>query len=392
MRCAWVALLLVLLLTITACSNKTISGGPSEASISPSTLTFMYRADAARTGFYQGNTIPNFSHIQWNFDSGSEMSRLGVPSITKGVVYCGTGGKGFYAIDLQNGEEKWKFEEALASSFPAVVKDTVYFSTATGTFYALNTNGEVKWTFKGPYSGSIASSPALTEGMVVYGYGPGFSGQGGMCALDQETGEQRWVFSENGLDPTSPAIAEGKVVFVSVNGSLYGIELRTGKKVWRFPGQGYTRCVPAIAEGLVFFGVNDKDPFAKDAKGIFYAISLKDGQKVWERFLDSPVVSSAAVSTGIVCFGCADGTLYALDTKTGQEKWRFQTIGEMGEPSIVGTKVLVPGGDAQIHVLDLHSGKELAKSQVKLDVIFGPVYCEGWVIVSDTKGVLHAFH
>ena len=48
---------------------------------------------------------------------------------------------------------------------------------------------------------------------------------------------------------------------------------------------------------------------------------------VWKFKTEGKVFSSPAVSSGVVYFGSLDNRLYAVDTKTGQEKWRFRTKG-----------------------------------------------------------------
>ena len=66
-------------------------------------------------------------------------SEASSPSLVEGVVYFGSNDKHLYAVDIETGEEKWKFETGAAvSSSPSLVDGVVYFGSADGHIYAVD--------------------------------------------------------------------------------------------------------------------------------------------------------------------------------------------------------------------------------------------------------------
>jgi outer membrane protein assembly factor BamB len=61
---------------------------------------------------------------------------------------------------------------------------------------------------------------------------------------------------------------------------------------------------PAVADGIVFFGSWDN---------YLYAVDVKTGQEKWKFKTDGEVFTSPAVADGIVFFGSKDNYLYALE-------------------------------------------------------------------------------
>jgi outer membrane protein assembly factor BamB len=113
------------------------------------------------------------------------------PAIASGLVYFGSGDGHLYAVDLQTGEEKWKFETG---------KEIV---TVKGRGRYLGLRG-------------IVSSPVICEGIVYFG-----TMNGMLFALDAGTGQERWKFSV-GVMISSPVVADG-VIYAGTIGRLYAL-------------------------------------------------------------------------------------------------------------------------------------------------------------------------
>ena len=83
------------------------------------------------------------------------------PVILNGVIYVGSAGKRFYALDIETGGAIWSFKTDSPVEAPASVDESrVYFGTSEETFYCLDrTTGFELWKFKArseAHSGSHA--------------------------------------------------------------------------------------------------------------------------------------------------------------------------------------------------------------------------------------------
>ena len=94
---------------------------------------------------------------------------------------------------------------------------------------------------------------------------------------------------------------------------------------WKFKTGG-SSSFPVVCGGVVYFGSCD---------GNFYAIDTKTGQEKWkfEAEYRDEIISSPTISDGVVYFGSCNSCFYAIDTKTGQEKWKFETEDEINNSS-----------------------------------------------------------
>jgi outer membrane protein assembly factor BamB len=90
------------------------------------------------------------------------------PVVARGRVFVGSFDGAFYAIDLDTGQEVWRFDGASnwywASAL--VVEDTVYAPSLDGNLYALDIDtGALRWTLE--TEGRIVGSPAVVFDMIA---------------------------------------------------------------------------------------------------------------------------------------------------------------------------------------------------------------------------------
>jgi outer membrane protein assembly factor BamB len=126
----------------------------------------------------------------------------------------------------------------------------------------------------------------------------------------------KWKFKTDGQIFASPAISDGVVVFGSWDGNLYAVELSTGNEMWRFSTEGAIHATAAVAYGTVFFGSLD---------GFFYAVDLLTGRAEWSFETGAPIYSTPTIVGGMVYFTSYNGTLYALDAASGELHWQYDT-------------------------------------------------------------------
>src|SRR5204863_431385 len=178
----------------------------------------MFRGNAAHTGTYPGTGPREFHRLKWKFRTGDVVHAS--PAIVNGVAFVGSWDSYFYAVDVGNGKEKWRYH----AGEDALVHNQVGFQ----------------------------SSPAVVDGVVYTG-----CRDAQLYALDAMTGKEKWKF-DNALSwvITSPAVMDGKVYFATSDSSLYHVvEAGTGKPILKQDGRAYMFSSPAVVSDTVFIGV-----------------------------------------------------------------------------------------------------------------------------------------
>src|SRR5450432_173156 len=210
------------------------------------------------------------------------------------------------------------------------------------------------WKYSATSSLWNTSSPAIADGIVVFGLRDGT-----VQAMRASTGRQLWQLKTTDSIVASPAIRQGRVFVSSLDGKLYALRLADGAVVWTKTLGGLEQASPTIVgDSLIVAG-------GSPARKVF-RIDTATGQTIWET---SPSVmvqfsNSAAVSDGDqVIVGAMQGHLYSFDFATGALRWTYEADGivNLSAPVIVGGRVyLLPGGDSQsLHAVDLASGNAI---------------------------------
>ena len=134
---------------------------------------------------------------------------------------------------------------------------------------------------------------------------------------------------------------------------------------------------PAVGEALVYFAVTNK----KNDNGILYALSkdrpnsvgLSPERGEWarpdgeERRLERPIIEGAIVGGPMltlaedkVLVGTDGGVFYAFDAKTGEIRWRYPFVGNIGEiwstPVVDEERVYFGSLDHKVYALSLEDG------------------------------------
>ncbi|HEY1547106.1 MAG TPA: PQQ-binding-like beta-propeller repeat protein, partial [Kofleriaceae bacterium] len=151
----------------------------------------------------------------------------------------------------------------------------------------------IKWKLH--TGGPVVASPTLADNRVYVG-----SYDGNLYALDAATGAVAWKRDLGARIASSAAVSDGVVYVLGYDAKLHALDAATGAPKWTFATKGEHRFTATHLHGALPAAEAMPDPF--------------------DVFLSSP-----AISGGLVYFGSSDGDVYALDTKTGAQRWKFQT-------------------------------------------------------------------
>jgi outer membrane protein assembly factor BamB len=337
----------------------------------------MFRGNLRRTGVYDAAGVPAFSRVKWTFHAQGQI--ISSPAVVGDMIYVGSTGGIFYAIDRETGTPRWKFDaKSRIASSPAVAGGQIYFGAYDGSFFALDAaTGQQRWKFstggerrfeaKHLHGSTPAaeimpdpwdcylSSPAVVNGVVYFG-----SGDGRVYALDAATGALKWKFATGDVVHASPAIADGTVYIGSWDSYFFALDAATGKERWRFKtgddadthNQTGIQSSAAVEDGVVYFGCRDSH---------LYALNAATGAKMWAiSTKGSWVVVSPAVSGGKVYFATSDtGLLFGVDAKTGAQALSLTFHGwpTFSSPAIAGHTLYVGSTAGRFNAVDLASGK-----------------------------------
>jgi outer membrane protein assembly factor BamB len=323
-------------------------------------------------GAFDGPAPANLLRQLWRFDTGNRV--IASPVVADGVVYIGSMSGIFHAVDAKTGKERWQFPaDGPISATAAVTPERIFFQTNANTVFALSRDGHEIWRHAAganlewhnvaamPDASDwdyYASSPLVVDDALVIG-----SGDGNVYCLDPATGNERWHYQTKSRVRATPA-SDGKTVYAgSFDGTMVALDLKKGgAPKWKFKTAGNTyfpngeiQSSPALADGLVLFGSRDAN---------LYALDSKTGKEVWKNSHGgSWVIGTPAVKDGVVYVGSSDAKfIRAVDLKTGAEIWT-KDVGSnvFSSPAIAGGFLFAGAFDGSFLQLSLkdHTGTGL---------------------------------
>jgi outer membrane protein assembly factor BamB len=270
-----------------------------------------------------------------------------------GRVYFGADDDRLYAVDMRTAMVAWRMRlgdctparapgpegtRCDVDGGPVAAPGGDLYVGADG-LYRIGTDGTVRWHYPAGEAGArdapsphVASTPVVTESIVVFGGHDGF-----VTALDHDGGE-RWRFSVGADVDGSPVVAaDGTIVVGADGGRISALDPDDGSLRWAFAAEKDVRS--GIARGP------DDTLFATSLDGRLYA--LGPGGRV--RFIvptEGPIASTPVIdAAGNVFFGSRDDRLYAV-ASAGEVLWNVELPDDIdGGVAISSAGTIVVGCD-----------------------------------------------
>lgn len=238
-----------------------------------------------------------------------------------GTLYVAADDGHFYAITPE-GKLKWQSKLVVGGETwfpPAIGLDGTLYVSVRNVIYAVDTLGNLKWSFEvpGSWSLTIISSMAIDgEGNIC------FCTDGGSFCVITPQGKlkirldilQYVVWTS---EWTSPAIDADGTLYLggthfSVLNSDYTEKWRLNEEI----GYGNVETTPTIgSDGTIYFGVNDwvgRKLSNMQLVGYLYAFT-PEGERKWRYKIGGEIKSSPAIgSDGTVYVGSLDSCFYAI--------------------------------------------------------------------------------
>ncbi|HVX14956.1 MAG TPA: PQQ-binding-like beta-propeller repeat protein [Pirellulales bacterium] len=147
-------------------------------------------------------------------------------------------------------------------STPAADGNMVYFGTQGGRFLAVDwRRAKVEWTYDPPRKQPLLSSAAVSSRLAIFG-----GKDRTVHALDIGDGKESWSFRTRGAIDSSPVAVGGRVFVGGGDGRVYALDLKSGEKTWEYEAGGHFPASPAVAEGRLVIGNDAGDLFCFGSK------------------------------------------------------------------------------------------------------------------------------
>ncbi|MCW4017211.1 MAG: PQQ-binding-like beta-propeller repeat protein [Candidatus Bathyarchaeota archaeon] len=344
--------------------------------------------------------------VVWKYSGPGPMMFPGNPTIADGKIYVTSGqleaygginntASEFVCLDAYTGHVIWKLPiEAFAPRESVAI--------AYGNLYMIpgNVTTAVDTISGAEYSTANEVWAFGTSDWPMFRHDAEHSavGQSGPTSLSL-----RWNFYTDGAVISSPSIADGVVYFGSQDKNIYAVDARDGTFIWKFTTHQRVWSSPAVAGGRVFTGPDD---------GFVYCLNATDGSLIWSRFAGGDLTgnfnaavqlrSSPTVAHGNVYVGALDNYTYCINAENGSIVWRYQTQGYItSSPAVAGGAVYVVSQEPEagaLYKLNALNGVVIWKHTIPYEPVFiggtdmhaSPVVGGGMVFVASDVSAYYA--
>ena len=181
---------------------------------------------------------------------------------------------------------------------------------------------------------------------------------GGIRAIAKDDFSEIWTFPTEAGVWSQPILADGMIVFSSVDHFLYAIDL-DGDLVWSVDLGGSVASSPLFANGRLYAGSFNKS---------FFEISL-DGRILNKYDTQNWVWGTPAIDEyGIIYVADLSGFVHALDTENNlAERWSVQVAerGIRAGPLVFEERVVVASRDGKVYWLDRRDGELINAREIE---------------------------
>ncbi|MDA0149140.1 outer membrane protein assembly factor BamB [Vibrio sp. LaRot3] len=297
------------------------------------------------------------------------------------------------ALNPENGQDIWSID--LEQDVPARLSGGItagysqlFIGSENGEVIALNEEtGELAW--RTPVQGEVLAAPVVDSNLVLV-----HTTEGVLVALDQLTGEQKWVIttevpSLSLRGNSKPATVSGGVFWGTANGRLAAAIVERGQLIWQQPigtPQGATeidRLVDVDASPMIMGGTL----YAVGFNGQLTAIDLRSGKAAWKRSYSS---STDMANDGSRLFVVTDKDhLVAVDARSGTELWSNKQLEHrlVTAPTLIGEYLVVGDSEGYLYWIDRFTGEFVSQQLVDdSGLAVPPIVVDGGYVVVTRNG------
>lgn len=273
---------------------------------------------------------------RWTFDdNGSMLHMFSSPVIAGGRLYVGEGMHAnfachLYCLDAATGRKLWAAKaNSHIESTPVVANGRVVIGAGDDGVLCFDArSGERLWRMESP--AHVDTSPVIADGVVYAGSGISrrVPAEPAVFALDLLSGQPRWRVRMNLPVWATPTLADG-TLFVGLGngrllegprppespaGGLVALNAQTGEERWRYSECDAVFGQPAVDANRIYVGSRD---------GRCHALDRATGRRVWATACGSPVVAGPVWCGSTLVVTASGGQVWGLNPTDGSAAWRF---------------------------------------------------------------------
>jgi len=258
-------------------------------------------------------------------DNGKELFKLknekavvSSPVCTGNIVIIAGGDGHCRAWDMTTGELQWDFDSVnnFVVTRPLVNDGVLFFGSWGNRFYAIDTEtGKSRWIWHNGHTNRMLSPaqvvPVTTRGRIYLASPDRY-----MTVLDEKTGEVIWRYNdpENRVRESIGISEDGNTVYAkTMDGALLAIDASVPVRMikWISSGEdmGYELTpTPVVEKNGVVFAPTDK--------GLIYAYRASDGAFLWKYRISNGLINMILpTESGEIYVSTMDGKLVKLNEK-----------------------------------------------------------------------------
>ncbi|MDQ7065245.1 MAG: PQQ-binding-like beta-propeller repeat protein [candidate division KSB1 bacterium] len=226
-----------------------------------------------RAGLVWGPPIPadssvyvvsKFKHAdRYDLQTGRRIWRFGIesqayaePALTGSAMIFATDKGRVHAVERRTGKAVWEAQAGTRAVMvaPVVALDhgLVYIASLDSSLYALDLeSGQEVWRFRA--GGSFWKAPAVRDSVLIAS-----DGMGTLYALHAATGQLLWQRAFSAPFGTTPLIVGGTVYLGALDKMFYAFELTSGRTLWQVALKGRVRTNPMVFLNSIVVGSEDR--------------------------------------------------------------------------------------------------------------------------------------
>jgi outer membrane protein assembly factor BamB len=285
-----------------------------------------------------------------------------------------------WSLSLKNGGSQKRYYPQ--TSQPVAEGNMVYVGTHGSIFYAVDaTSGRQIWKYEN--RGPIASTAAVTADAVIFS-----DLDGRLIALNKSSGTLLWKRHFNREILGQPLVMGSRVYVLVGERDVAALNVGDGKNSWQRVLDIYTRDI--TMHGQASFTTDGSRLFIGLADGHVYALSPGDGSVAWEQTLNLPLQSFKDIDADVVVSGDAlytvgyFGALDKLNRGSGGKIWQAEVASGVS-PLVQDGRVYVSDVNGALTAFDADSGRELWNNDLNGSALSAPVAFGQYIVVGSFK-------
>ena len=315
------------------------------------------------------------------------------PAISNGMIYVADSQGEVAAIDAASGEKRWKVElDVDLGGGVGVGNDLVLVGSTLGDVFALDANtGEQRW--HSYVTSEILAAPG-TNGIVVAVQ----SQDGRVVGLDADDGKKLWVFEADVpvltlRGTTSPQVGYDAVIVTFANGKVHALNPNSGEEIWE-----NRVAVPQGRTELERMVDIDGQPvqsgeilYVASYQGRIGAIARSTGRGIW--YQDASTTRDLAFGLEQIYLVQKNDAIEAMRASSGQQLWLNAqlTYRKLSSPVVFNGYVVVGDAEGFLHALSQTDGHFVARAKVGSGVTAPMLVDDETLYILDNSGKLSAF-